>query len=201
MCLLIAYCWRNNHLQKVAANGSYNSHRSLKVWRKKLRRGKIESLHINLSFSLDEILVGGLMSGMFYEICGLSAAGKTQLCTTIAVNLAQIHKIGTLYVDCKGDLSGKRIHQMLTAQKRSIKDTRQTMDLIRRQQCDDADQLVDLLKELLGNIEQFEGTHRLLVVDSMPALWYLLLGDESSASTKIFYRNYLPSCINANFQV
>lgn len=117
-----------------------------------------------------------------YEICGVSASGKTQLLTTIAVNVAQNYGIGTLYVDCKSDLSGQRIRQMLKARGQSSQEMHTTMDWIRVQYVSDAIDLVSLLEELQRSIEQFEENHRLLMIDSLPALWYLMHGDQTSQS-------------------
>lgn len=122
------------------------------------------------------------MIGKMYEICGASSAGKTQLCKTIAVNLALNHKIGTLFVDCKGALSGKRFQQMLSARQKSSEEIESTLSLIRVQRIGAVTQFVEMLQALLDSTElsAFLGTHRLLVVNSMPALWYLCLGDKTS---------------------
>lgn len=122
------------------------------------------------------MLVGGLPVQMITEITGLPAAGKTQLCNTIAINLAQFNGIGTLFFDCKGDFSGSRTFKMLEAQKRPDEEITMVMSQIKVQQVWDALGLIELLTELLEDTETFP-SYRLLIVDSMPALWFLMHGD------------------------
>ncbi|KAJ1528869.1 hypothetical protein ONE63_007241 [Megalurothrips usitatus] len=62
---------------------------------------------------LDELLGGGFLTGNVFEICGLSGSGKTQLCLTVAANVAlQMKKVVHL-IDTKLDVSGKRIHSII----------------------------------------------------------------------------------------
>ena len=61
------------------------------------------------------MLEGGFLTGKIYEICGVSASGKTQLCLTISTNVAHDFKQQLHYIDTKRDFSGKRIQGMLEA--------------------------------------------------------------------------------------
>lgn len=122
-------------------------------------------------------MVGGLPVQMITSIVGLPAAGKTQLCHSIAINLAQFDGIGTLFVDCKGDFSGSRMFNMLDARKLSEQEITMAMSQIKVQQVWDALGLIDLLNGLLKNVDKFT-SYKLLIVDSMPALWFLMQGDK-----------------------
>lgn len=141
----------------------------------------IEIQLINYVHSVDQLLEGGLSIGTIYEITGLAASGKTQFCTTVAVNLAERERYGTLHVDCKGDFSGTRIHKMLLARGRSETDIAAIMPQIRVQRVKEAGELIKLLTKLLEQIDQYEN-YKFLVIDSLPALWFLSHGDKSSKS-------------------
>lgn len=62
--------------------------------------------------NLDDLLVYGL-SNQIFEFCGLSATGKSQVCNTIAVNVAQYQQLDVLYIDTKRDFSVQRLVQIL----------------------------------------------------------------------------------------
>jgi RecA/RadA recombinase len=68
----------------------------------------------------DALLNGGLMTGELLEIFGTSGTGKTQLCMTLAANVALYLKKQVFYIDCKNDFSGTRLHSILQAQ--SVRD-------------------------------------------------------------------------------
>lgn len=130
---------------------------------------------------MDKLLDGGLSIGTIYEITGLAASGKTQFCTTVAVNLAERLRYGTLHVDCKGDFSGTRIHKILVARGKSETDIAAILPQIRVRRVSEAPELIDLLTKLLEEFGQYEN-YKLLVIDSLPSLWFLYHGDKSSES-------------------
>lgn len=66
-----------------------------------------------VSFSIDELLEGGLMTGKIYEICGLPASGKTQFCLTLAKNVSHTSCQKVYYIDTKRDFSARRLKVML----------------------------------------------------------------------------------------
>lgn len=119
---------------------------------------------------------GGLILGMMYDICGESASGKTQLCSTIAINLAKNFGIGTIYINSNRDFWAIRLYRILSASGSSVDDSKEAMECIRSINCDDSFQLIELLDELIAHIEQFKEKYRLLVIDSLPALWYTMHG-------------------------
>lgn len=63
--------------------------------------------------SLDNLLKGGLYPGQIYEVCGVSSSGKTQLCLTIASNIALDPNNIVRYIDTKRDFSSSRIEEIL----------------------------------------------------------------------------------------
>jgi Rad51 len=56
-----------------------------------------------------------LAPGKVYEFCGHSASGKTQICNTIAINLAEKYGCEVFYVSTRDNFSSKRMHSMLVA--------------------------------------------------------------------------------------
>ncbi len=58
--------------------------------------------------------------GEVIEVCGLSSCGKTQICFQLALNVQIPQPLGglhnepaqSLYIDCHGDFSTERIHEM-----------------------------------------------------------------------------------------
>lgn len=65
--------------------------------------------------SLDELLKGGLYPGQLCELCGPSSSGKTQLCLTIAANIAVQSDIIVYYFDTKRDFTRFRYEEILKA--------------------------------------------------------------------------------------
>lgn len=125
-------------------------------------------------FSFDEILGGGLKSGNLYDICGLSASGKTQICNSIAISLAINYKYETLYVDAKNDFSGQRIYNILNARNCNVMDCGLVMNRIHCQSIYDVHEFLTILRELPAYLKQHRQA-KCLVVDSLPALWFPLL--------------------------
>lgn len=125
------------------------------------------------NYSLDDLLGGGLMSGSLYDICGLSGSGKTQICNTIAINLAIKYKYEVLYVDAKNDFAGQRIYNILKA--RSCNDTEcgTIMNSIRCQTIYDVQEFLNILRDLPDYLDKHERA-KCLIVDSLPALWFPL---------------------------
>ncbi|XP_018332413.1 DNA repair protein RAD51 homolog 4-like isoform X1 [Agrilus planipennis] len=81
----------------------------LKYYKEILTKSAIISSGIK---SLDILLDGGFLTGQLYEICGLPASGKTQLCLTIAKHTATSFK-KVYYLDSKMDFTGRRLKEML----------------------------------------------------------------------------------------
>lgn len=129
-------------------------------------------------FSLDDLLDGGLTTGNLYEFCGLPASGKTQLCNTILMNLSQNLKFESLYIDTKNDFSGKRLHKILSAKNFSQADIGLIMKRIRVKRVYNAIDFIYLLKVLLET-EEVISQLKVIVIDSLPSLWFLFHGEKT----------------------
>ncbi|XP_055531894.1 DNA repair protein RAD51 homolog 4 [Wyeomyia smithii] len=128
---------------------------------------------------LDLLLEGGLLPGHLLEICGESGAGKTQLCTSLAVNVAKRHKVEILYADCKCDFSANRVHQMLTAISCTEQEIHDIMCKIKVQRFFSAESLVEAMENFRALIDNHD-TFKVLIIDSLPALWYLYQNSKSN---------------------
>lgn len=118
------------------------------------------------------------------DLCGLSASGKTQLCSTIAVNLSQFTEAEVLWIDTKADFSGQRIYRMLKHRKLLDPEAFDVMRRIKVEACDDPKRLIEMISEISGNITAFERV-KLLVIDSLPALWFLLHGEQTPIAHRL----------------
>lgn len=116
------------------------------------------------------------MANSLIDICGPPDAGKTQLCTSIAVNLAQNSPHETLWIDTKADFSARRIYKILKNRNCSDSEIKEIMRRIRVDTCDDPNKLIKMVDELIENFGEYNKA-KLLVIDSMPALWFLFHGE------------------------
>lgn len=127
--------------------------------------------------SLDDLLKGGLYPGQLCELCGPSSSGKTQLCLTIAANVAIQSDIIVWYFDTKGDFFRFRYEEILKARnfrQEIIKDILQRTKVCRIRSSRD---LIRGLRELVTlckteqNSESFERKRfPLVIIDSLPAV-------------------------------
>lgn len=127
--------------------------------------------------SLDELLKGGLYPGQLCELCGPSSSGKTQLCLTIAANVAVRPDIIVWYFDTKRDFSRFRYEEILNARnfrQEVIEDTLQRTKVCRIRSSRD---LIRVLRELVTlckteqNSVSLEGRRfPLVIIDSLPAV-------------------------------
>lgn len=124
---------------------------------------------------MDELLKNGLCSGQLYELCGSSSSGKTQLCLTIAANVAATQSdVVVWYFDTKRDFSRLRFDEILEAkryrqeiitqalQRTQVCHIRSSRELIRALR-----QLICLCKKEQNSIE---GKRLLVIIDSLPAV-------------------------------
>lgn len=126
------------------------------------------------------MLCGGLLSGNLIDLCGVSASGKTQLYTTIAVNWAINHDYETFIVDTNGDFSGDRINRILLNRCDFDADKRkQIMRNIKVEKCTKPMKLIELVQNLIEQITLYP-KFKFLVIDSMAALWFLFHGNKRS---------------------
>lgn len=130
---------------------------------------------LQIDFRLDELLEGGLLMSNLIDICGPSIAGKTQLCTTIAINLATLNE-ETLWIDTKADFSARRIYKILKKRKCSDSEIRAIMQRIRIDTCNEPNKLIQMIEQLVIGFDAYKKA-KLLVIDSLPALWFLFHGE------------------------
>ncbi|XP_035910192.1 DNA repair protein RAD51 homolog 4 [Anopheles stephensi] len=132
--------------------------------------------------SIDAILQGGLVPGHIYELCGKSGTGKTLLCMTIAANVVQ-QRSSVFYIDTKCDFSGRKIQQILEKGQRQLSEQElgHTMARIKVERIFSPELLVQVVEELANGAHQEGDTNlKLLIIDSLPSLWYLFQDSSSS---------------------
>uniref|UniRef100_A0A182PG62 RecA family profile 1 domain-containing protein n=1 Tax=Anopheles epiroticus TaxID=199890 RepID=A0A182PG62_9DIPT len=133
--------------------------------------------------SVDALLQGGLLPGHIYEFCGESGTGKTLLSLTIAANVA-LQRSAAYFIDTKCDFSGRKIQQILDREetgKLSEQELGHAMARIRVERIFSPELLVQTVQELAARKHLEEETHlKLLVIDSLPSLWYLYHDGNSS---------------------
>lgn len=129
------------------------------------------------------MLCGGLPTGNVIDLCGLSASGKTQLCTTIAINLCQFTEANILWIDTKLDFSGQRIYRILKKRKLNEPNAFDIMRKIKIECCDDPNKLIDIITAIRNDFNGYQNI-KLLIIDSLPTLWFTLYSEQ----TPIGYR-------------
>ncbi|XP_049540819.1 DNA repair protein RAD51 homolog 4-like [Anopheles darlingi] len=133
--------------------------------------------------ALDELLRGGLRLGHIYELCGESCAGKTQLCLTLAANVAFAHSNRPVYFfDTRSAFSAIRIQQILERKHKDLSEQRlaQTLDNIKVEHVFNPELLVQAVEQLVKTKRaEDDPAPALLIIDSLPSLWYLYHNAES----------------------
>ncbi|XP_043473182.1 DNA repair protein RAD51 homolog 4-like [Leptopilina heterotoma] len=116
--------------------------------------------------NLDKLLGGGFYSNQIYEFCGASSAGKTQLCLSIATNIALEKNYVVHYIDTKGDYSVTRVVQILNAKNCSDEDIVRVLMNIKVTKITNSKGIFSILN-YLGNITKEEFKTKLLIIDSL----------------------------------
>ncbi|XP_069828823.1 DNA repair protein RAD51 homolog 4 isoform X2 [Dendropsophus ebraccatus] len=129
---------------------------------------------------LDILLDSGLYTGEVTEIAGAPGSGKTQLCQSIAVNVATALQQRVCYIDTTGGLSGTRLLQLIQCKTQQEDEQVASLERIQVIHVFDAYKLLDVLQDLRRSFSQqllsARETLRLVVVDSACAVIYPLLG-------------------------
>lgn len=120
---------------------------------------------------LDLLLEGGLLPGHVMEIFGDSSSGKTQICVTMAANIARNHKFDVFYVDTKCDFFARRIHKILELNKCSVQEIQETMGRIKVERILSPESLIKTMEDLLIRVDDLKN-FKVLIIDSLPPLWY-----------------------------
>ncbi|XP_046481190.1 DNA repair protein RAD51 homolog 4 isoform X2 [Neodiprion pinetum] len=116
--------------------------------------------------SLDYLLRGGLYAGQIHEVCGVSSSGKSQLCHTVAVNVAQNSDGIVHYIDTNADFSATRAQIIL--ENKGCSEEMQVLVLERISVT-----RVKTIQEVLSLLHSFQWTNtKLVIIDSLPALFF-----------------------------
>ncbi|XP_011862223.1 PREDICTED: DNA repair protein RAD51 homolog 4 [Vollenhovia emeryi] len=155
-----------------------------------LERSNVISTNVT---SLDELLKGGLYPGQLCEFCGPTASGKTQLCLTVAANVAGRSGV-VWYFDTKKDFSRMRYEQIMKARNYTPKviedalrgtkicQARSSHELIRALR-----QLVTLCKREPGDASFEEKKTLLVIIDSLPAVIFKVTRNASYGDNETTY--------------
>ncbi|CAM9750629.1 unnamed protein product [Chrysoparadoxa australica] len=130
--------------------------------------------------ALDELLKYGILGGVVTEVTGHTAAGKSQLCMSLAAGTA--NKTHVLYIDTTNTVSPERIAQMAQAQ-RPEESPEAALANVHVLKCFDAFSLLKALDAFHVQVEAGQGPlHlcRLLIVDSVTAVVSSILGGEGN---------------------
>ncbi|XP_023305057.2 DNA repair protein RAD51 homolog 4 [Lucilia cuprina] len=147
---------------------------------------KVYGSHIN---ALDNMLAPCLLLNncSFWEICGPTGVGKTQLALTLILNFVINQVAPALYIDTKLDFSASRIKDMLKAREIEPELYAGIMSYIKVERVLSAQGVVEMLAELhkqieLGNLDA--SAIKLIVIDSLPAVWFLLKAESNRLAGK-----------------
>ncbi|XP_058830171.1 DNA repair protein RAD51 homolog 4 [Topomyia yanbarensis] len=128
---------------------------------------------------LDLLLEGGLLPGQVLEVCGESGSGKSQLCTSLAINIAQKQKLDVFYCDTKSDFSARRVHRILTLRNCTNQEIQETMKRVKVERIFSPEILIECMENILDQIDNLE-TLKVIIIDSLPALWYMHQNSKSN---------------------
>ncbi|XP_021916043.1 DNA repair protein RAD51 homolog 4 isoform X3 [Zootermopsis nevadensis] len=129
--------------------------------------------------SLDAMIGGGFLTGKIYEVCGSSGSGKTQLCLTVSAHIAHDFKQEVHYIDTKTDFSGKRVQEVLESKGYHDEVIGAVMERIRVTRIKDVYELFSFLQHLKTSLHHDQDGHhsvRIIILDSLPALFFPFLG-------------------------
>ncbi|XP_051891217.1 DNA repair protein RAD51 homolog 4 isoform X1 [Pristis pectinata] len=132
------------------------------------------------SQSLDKLLDSGLYTGELTEFVGAPGSGKTQVCLSLAVNIACELKQKVLYIDSRGGLSSSRLLQLIQSQVDSMEEQSEALQRIEVVRVFEVHCLLDVLQDLrASSARQATGAHssvKAVVVDSATAVLSPVLG-------------------------
>ncbi|NWS10738.1 RA51D protein, partial [Pachyramphus minor] len=146
--------------------------------------------------SLDQLLDSGLYTGEVTELMGAPGSGKTQVCLGIAASVSLGLKQQVLFLDSTGGFIASRLYQMLRAQTEDEEEQasssgagRSALQRIQVVRVFDVYELLRALQELRDRLSQqvvsSTGPLKIVVIDSVSAVIYPLLGGRQSEGLAI----------------
>lgn len=147
---------------------------------------KVYGTHID---ALDSMLAPRqlLNNSSFWEICGPTGVGKTQLALTLVLNFVITQVSPALYIDTKLDFSASRIKNMLKAREIEPELYAGIMSYIKVERVISAQGVVEMLEEFYKKLQQGDenvSAIKMMVIDSLPAVWFLLKADSNRLAGK-----------------
>ncbi|KAJ8043979.1 DNA repair protein RAD51-like 4 [Holothuria leucospilota] len=130
--------------------------------------------------SIDKLLDGGFYTCELLEVAGPTRSGKTQFCLTAAASFATQSSQNVLYVDTTGGFSPQRLQEIMAKKGCTLQVIREALKKIQCKQVFDIFELLELLEDIRGCLEQGQEDDRpsvrMVIVDSVSALMAPLLG-------------------------
>lgn len=132
--------------------------------------------------SLDKLLDSGLYTGELTEFVGSPGSGKTQVCLSLAVNVACALKQKVLYVDTTGGLSSARLLQLIQSQVDSLEEQSEALQRIEVIRVFEVYRLLEVLQYVRATstcqVTGMRGSVKALVLDSATAVLSPILGGQ-----------------------
>ncbi|XP_063198072.1 DNA repair protein RAD51 homolog 4 isoform X2 [Chroicocephalus ridibundus] len=134
--------------------------------------------------SLDQLLDSGLYTGEMTELMGAPGSGKTQVCMGIAASVSLGLKQHVLFLDSTGGFTASRLYQMLRAQAQAEEEQLEALQRIQVVRVFNIYEMLSALQELRDRLSQqvvsSTGPLKMVVIDSVSAVIYPLLGGKQS---------------------
>ncbi|NXN10956.1 RA51D protein, partial [Indicator maculatus] len=138
--------------------------------------------------SLDQLLDSGLYTGEVTELMGAPGSGKTQVCLGVAASVSLGLKQHLLFLDSTGGFTASRLCQMFGARAED-KEEQAALQRVQVVRVFDVYEMLRALQELRDRLSQqvvsSAGALRLVVIDSVSAVIYPLLGGRQSEGLAI----------------
>ncbi|NXV95177.1 RA51D protein, partial [Calonectris borealis] len=138
--------------------------------------------------SLDQLLDSGLYTGEVTELMGAPGSGKTQVCLGIAASVSLSLKQHVVFLDSTGGFTASRVYQMLRARAED-EEEQAALQRIQVVRVFDIYEMLSALQELRDRLSQqvvsSMGPLKIVVIDSVSAVIYPLLGGKQSEGLAI----------------
>ncbi|XP_074969307.1 DNA repair protein RAD51 homolog 4 isoform X3 [Phalacrocorax aristotelis] len=139
--------------------------------------------------SLDQLLDSGLYTGEVTELMGAPGSGKTQVCLGIAASVSLSLQQHVLFLDSTGGFTASRVYQMLQGQAEDKEEQLEALQRIQVVRVFDIYEMLRALQELRDRLSQqvvsSMGPLKIVVIDSVSAVIYPLLGGKQSEGLAI----------------